>query len=139
MWGTWCTSYLHPPLRAPRLTLGPRNALGTPTNVRRGGDFAKFYPPTRVKMEFPLSSSHAARPYGSYKRTGSWWEHRVGRPSEGLFYGRPRGWREAAAARRWLLPLIYGAAGWPAVRAAQGTVFHISAYSGIAAQVTYSA
>ena len=54
MWGTWCTSYLHPPLRAPRLTLGPRDALGAPSNVRRGGDFAKFYPYTRVKIEFPL-------------------------------------------------------------------------------------
>ena len=50
----------------------------------------------------------------------------MGRPSEGLFYGRPRGWREAAAARRWPLPLICGGFGRPAVRAAWGIAFYIS-------------
>ena len=57
----------------------------------------------------------------------------MGRPSEGLIYGRPRGWREAAAARRCLRRLIFGAAGWPAVRAGRGSAFHTS---GVTAQVT---
>ena len=74
MWCSWSLDNLPPPLRAPRLTLGARDVLWAPRNVRRGGDFAKFYPYTRVKMEFPLSSSHAARPYERAKtrRCAGW-------------------------------------------------------------------
>ena len=54
MWFTWPPSQLHPPPRRPRLTLRCLGTFWAPGNVRRGGDFAKIYPYTRVKIEFPL-------------------------------------------------------------------------------------
>ena len=54
MWFTWPSSQLHPPLRPPRLTLRCLGTFWAPGNVRRAGDFAKIYPYTRVKIEFPL-------------------------------------------------------------------------------------
>ena len=53
----------------------------------------------------------------------------MGRPTEGPFYGRPRGWRQAAAARRWPLPLICGGFGPTAVRAARGSEVYTSGYT----------
>ena len=43
------TSLVETPAPRAPLTLGPRNELQPAANVRRGGDFAIFYPCTRVK------------------------------------------------------------------------------------------
>ena len=46
---TFARARVRPPVRAPRLTLGHPGTFWPTSNVRRGGDFHDFYPPTRVK------------------------------------------------------------------------------------------